>query len=128
MYRLLIQAGWAPIGVVLLHSMLVPTSYRQELNWFVHALGGAAMAFFLYRAAVVGERYLGRLRPLAQYLLAFGLTCAVAIGWECAEFIAGQQDSLTDTMGDLAFGMLGAGLCLVAVARRRRENRGLTPI
>ena len=118
MYRLMREAAWAPVGVLLLHSIIVRTSYRQDLNWVVHALGGAAMAFFLYRAAVLGERYLGRLRPLAQHLLAFGLTCAVAVGWECGEFVLGKQDGLTDTMGDLAFGLVGAAIALLLVSRK----------
>jgi len=116
MHRLLRQAAWAPIGVLLLHAIVVRISHRQELNWMVHALGGAAMAFFLYHGAVVSERHLGRLRPLAQYLLAFGLTCAVAVAWECGEFVLGNQDGLTDTMGDLFFGALGASLSLLLVA------------
>lgn len=118
-YRLLISAGWAPVCVVLLNAFVVRTAYRQDLNWLVHALGGAAMAYFLHRAAVLGERHLGQLRPPAQYLLAFGLTCAVAIAWECTEFAFGYQDGLTDTMGDLAFGTLGAALGLLALASRR---------
>jgi hypothetical protein len=119
MYRLLASAGWAPAGVLLLNILVVRTAYRQDLNWLVHALGGAAMAYFLYRAAGLSERHLGWLSPLAQHLLAFGLTCAVAIAWECVEFAFGYQDGLTDTMGDLAFGMLGAALSLLALASRR---------
>jgi hypothetical protein len=123
MYRLLSQAGWAPIAVLLLHQVVIRTSLRQELNWAVHCLGGAAAGYFLYSAVLVGERHLGRLRPLAQYLLAFGLACAVAIGWEVCEFAAGRQDGLTDTMGDLAFGMVGAALSLMLIAAYRPARR-----
>ena len=125
MYRLLGQAAWAPIGVLLLHAFITRTAYRQELNWLVHALGGAAMAYFLYHGVLLGERYLGRLRPLAQYLLAFGLTCAVAVAWEVAEFWLGNPLGLADTMGDLVFGLVGAGATLLLIASAS-PTRGLS--
>lgn len=123
MYRLLQQAAWAPIGVVVLHAVVARTAYRQDLDWLMHSLGGAAMAFFLYEATRVWERYLGRLYPLARYLIAFGLTCAVAIGWEVAEFFLGNQGGLGETIADLIFGMLGAGLTVTLMASQR-PSRG----
>lgn len=120
--QLLRVAAWAPIAVLLVHQISMRTPWRSELNWTIHFLGGAAAAYFLFHAARTFARELGPLRPITHHLLAFALAAVVALSWEFAEFVIDHlwrwrlQQSLTDTMGDLFFGMLGALCALVVVA------------
>lgn len=126
--RLLRTAAWAPVVVLLLHQLSMRSVWRSELNWVIHYLGGAAAAYFLYHALHVFVRELGPLRRPAHHLLAFALTAVVALGWEFAEFAIDHllrwrlQQSLTDTMGDLFFGLLGA-LTALAMVALREANR-----
>jgi hypothetical protein len=75
-----------------------------EIDWLLHMLGGAAIAFFFYRIATPVAPFIGALRPLARACLALGLSCAAAIAWEVAEFLfdiyigTHTQYGLTDTM------------------------------
>lgn len=131
--QLLRAAAWAPLLVLLAHQISMRTPWRSDLNWVIHFLGGAAAAYFLFHAARTFARELGPLRPLAHHLLAFALTAVVALSWEFAEFVIDHQwrwrlqQSLTDTMGDLFFGMLGAicALSVVAVATAMRPVSSL---
>lgn len=131
--QLLRVAAWAPLLVLVAHQISMRTPWRSDLNWTIHFLGGAAAAYFVYHAARTYARELGPLRPLAHHLLAFALASVVAIGWEFAEFVIDHlwrwrlQQSLTDTMGDLFFGMLGAicALGLLASVAALRLNASL---
>lgn len=114
-------AAWAPIIVLILHAIVLRTPWRQNLDWLLHFLGGAATAYFLFHAARLLTQILGQLRMPTHYLLAFGLTCAIAVGWEIVEFLSDQilgtqvQHSLAETMRDLICGVLGAVFSLVCV-------------
>jgi hypothetical protein len=97
----------------------------------MHGLGGAAAAYFLYRGIVLAEAYSGPLRAFVRHLLAFGMTCFVAMLWEVAEFwgdrILGTrtQLGLGETMGDLMSGIAGALTVLVLIAGlEHRKRRG----
>ncbi len=122
--QLLRAAAWAPILVLLAHQVSMRTPWRSDLNWTIHFLGGAAAAYFLFHAARACARELGTLRPVTHHLLAFALAVVVALGWEFAEFTIDHlwrwrlQQSLTDTMGDLFFGTIGAATALGIVALR----------
>lgn len=93
-----------------------------KLDLFMHFIGGAVMAFFLHRtsinASLIGV--IGPLHPITQRLLVFTATCTVALFWEFAEFIADQtlgihsQAGLEDTLGDLVFGVIGAGAFILS--------------
>lgn len=80
------------------------------------------MAFFFYQGILVFHSVLGRLRPILQHLLAFGLTCGVVIIWELGESasdrLAGSrfQASIAETMGDQFFGVIGSIVMLVCIA------------
>lgn len=119
--HLLRVAAWAPILVLMLHAIVLRTPWRMNLDWLLHFLGGAATAFFLFHAARLLTQVLGHFRMPTHYLLAFGLTCAIAVGWEIVEFLSDQilgtqvQHSLSETMWDLICGVLGAAFSLVCV-------------
>jgi hypothetical protein len=86
----------------------------------MHVLGGAAIAFFLRYAGGIADRWLGAPSDAALDLLAFGLTCAVAVAWELGEYFADQyldagvQRGLGNTMRDLAMGASGSIAYLLA--------------
>lgn len=119
--HLLRVAAWAPIFVLILHAIVLRTPWRLSLDWLLHFLGGASTAYFLFYAARLLPQVLGHLRMLTHYMLAFGLTCAIAVGWEVVEFSSDQilgtqvQQSLVETMRDLICGVLGAVFSLVCI-------------
>jgi hypothetical protein len=96
----------------------------------MHFLGGMAAAFFFRFASSVADRLLGAPTEVALDLLAFGLTCAVALFWEFGEFASDHylrhhvQRGLGNTMRDLAFGVSGAIVYLSArrLIRYSRER------
>jgi len=120
--RVLREAGWAPLAVVVLNAIVVPTPYAHDLYWLLHLLGGAALAYFFLKASRVADDLAGSTRPLTGYVLAFSLTCAVAILWEIAEFAldsvngSGLQENLAETMLDMVFDVAGAIASLAALA------------
>jgi uncharacterized membrane protein YjdF len=134
------HAAWAPLAVIVAHWFVIRSPWSEPLNGVIHFSGGAAAAYFVYHAAIYFERWLGKLTLIAHVLLAFGITCAIAIGWEIAEFAFDQvfrtrvQMDLVDTMRDLICGVLGALSTLVvvrraaetteAVSRRTTDSRG----
>lgn len=114
--QLLIRAGWAPISVVLLHAGVVGfTGHERSLDFLIHFLGGAAIAYFLSHALAIWKSTFENLGFFARSLTVFCFTCTVALFWEFAEFLSGSltgiytQLSLEETMGDLFMGCLGAG-------------------
>lgn len=119
LYRLMREAAWAPLAVVLLHAILaLAFGHRRSLDPLLHFLGGLALAFFFDRGSRVAADQLGQLRTLARNLLAFSLTCTVAVFWEFAEFLSDHylgthvQFGMEDTLSDLLLGALGAAVYL----------------
>ena len=118
------HAAWAPLGVLFLHEVGARLlGHEPYVDPAVHFLGGAAATFFIRYAAANAGRVVGKPTQSFLDLLAFGLTCAVAVFWELGEFIADQyfggnvQLGLGNTMRDLSIGMAGA---IVYLAARRR--------
>jgi uncharacterized membrane protein YjdF len=126
------RAAWAPLAVIVAHWLVMRSPWSDPLNGVVHFSGGAAAAYFIFHAAIYFERWLGKLAPIAHILLAFGLTCAIAIGWEIAEFAFDQlmrtriQMDLVDTMRDLICGVLGAMSALAFVRRVAETTEGVS--
>lgn len=123
--RLLVNPGWAPLGVVVLHLGLAEFGLTQNFDQHLHFLGGAALAYFvqglLARLHSNGVTVSGWI----QYLLAFTAACTVALLWEFWEFASDRwlgtmlQKSLHDTNLDLVLGSLGAIAALVLIATGR---------
>ena len=121
------HAAWAPLGVLFLHEVGARLlGHEPYVDPAVHFLGGAAAAFFIRYAATHAGQVVGRPTQGVLNLLAFGLTCAVAVFWELGEFIGDQyfrsnvQRGLGNTMRDLSMGMVGA---VVYLAARRRAGQ-----
>jgi len=132
--RLLLRAGWAPIAVLILHAIVIRTSFRQPLDFTMHFCGGAAIAYFMFEAQQVFQRVLGTPTAFGRYLIAFALACTVGVFWEFGEFFSDAflhthiQGSLPETMSDLIADATGAivSLLLVCFVRyliRRRTRR-----
>src|SRR5262245_46413054 len=126
--RILRDAAWAPVAVLLLHALVVQTPYRAHMAFVLHFLGGAAIAYFFFRCLHIGGAVLGSLRQVTQYLLGFALASTVAVLWEIGEFASDQflgthvQKSLSETMSDLIAGLVGAACSLVVIALIRRSR------
>jgi len=116
--RLLREALWVPVAIVVASMALARLPVRLDLWWLAHLAGGAALAFCYLRAIAIARAKLGALRPAGAYLLAFALSCMTALAWEIGEFTidqlagTGLQQGNFDTMSDLILGTAGAAAYL----------------
>lgn len=118
--RLARRAAWAPVSVLVAHSVGgFLFGHEPYVDPVMHFLGGVAAAYFTLQATTVAATIVGRLEPIGRDLLAFGVTCAAALCWEVAEFTGDQirrtnvQRGLGNTMRDLILGASGGIVCLV---------------
>jgi hypothetical protein len=127
--RLLLRAGWAPVGVVVLHEVASALhGHDTRLDPIFHLLGGAAMAFFFGQAVHIRQDWFGRSKPVAWALISFCMATTVAVFWEFIEFAGGgfgaySQVTLGETMGDLVLGCTGAAM-FVVIAGWRAARKG----
>jgi hypothetical protein len=90
----------------------------------LHFLGGAAIAYFFFRLFVILSVFPTTDRWLI-YAATFTSSCTAALFWEFVEFASDVflhshvQQSLSETMLDLVFGVLGAisSLALITIVR-----------
>lgn len=120
MQRIGRDAVWAPLSVVLLHSIFGSiVGHEPYVDPTSHFLGGTAVAFFFWRSSFHARRRLGDPNALALDLIAFGLATVAALAWELGEFASDVfrgthfQRDVANTMGDLMLGAAGAGAYLV---------------
>ena len=126
----LIRFAWAPLAVLILHAILEPT-FGSRVDPYLHILGGAACQYFFYNVLSLGFVWIGTLSGFAKRIFAFTLTSAVATLWELGEFVSDRyfgthlQESIPETIGDLALGLLGAIIVLTATIKFKKlyENR-----
>lgn len=116
---LVVQAGWAPLSVFVLHVFIsrVVNGYilYPPLDIPIHFFGGVAMAYFLATcfAALPEDAIAGSLRPIAEAVFVVSLTATSSVFWEFAEFTSDAlfgtqaQLGLDDTMLDMALGIAG---------------------
>jgi len=109
------EAAWAPIAVVILHSLAGKLfGHEPYVDPVMHFLGGFAIAFFFYRLFTLPFELFSTPSRLTLNLLAFGLACTAALFWEFGEFFTDQwfgthmQRGLDNTMRDLLLGTSGA--------------------
>jgi hypothetical protein len=124
-----LRFAWAPIAVLILLAILEPT-FGPKVDPFLHVLGGAACQYFFYNVLLLPFSWIGTLTRFAKTIFAFTLTCTAATLWELGEFISDRyfsthlQESVPETIGDLALGLLGAIIVLtVTITIRNYENR-----
>ena len=127
--RLLISPGWAPLGVVIVHLALAEFGLTDRFDHLLHFLGGASIAYFLHGFIVLLPSQVGIIPKWAHYL-AFTSACTIAVFWELAEFASDRfmdttiQQSLSETVLDLVFGVFGALTTLLGIAALTRLFRG----
>jgi len=128
--RLLLGAAWAPIGVLVAHSVGAHYfGHEPVVDPIMHFAGGAAAAFFVRRSCDLGRGWLGSPTPFAADLLSFGLACTIALFWEFGEQLSDlylgtrAHTSVGGTLGDLRLGVLGAGLYLLLARLGARLRR-----
>ncbi len=120
------EAGWAPALVFAVHAIAAMVfdiySHMPRFDIPMHFTGGAAMAYFLHRLFINASLMdiIAPYHALTHRILVLTGTITVAVFWEFAEFILDEtmgtvtQAGLGDTLGDLLFGILGAGLFLLS--------------
>lgn len=131
-WRVLIVGGWAPLLVFAAH-MLSDRVFDAYGRWPsfdipMHFSGGLAIAFFISRCFQTLPRgTVSRSRCVVlELLLAGSLAATAAVFWEFAEFTLDQlfgsniQVSLANTMKDMAMGISGAVVFILARARQLR--------
>ena len=97
----------------------------------MHFLGGIAIAYFLWRTAVLASQAgpLGSIGRTGLGVMVFGLTCAAAVFWEFAEYLSDRclgteaQLGLDDTLGDMLVGIMG-GVTFLLCRFAARPNQG----
>ena len=127
------RAGWAPIGVFLLHAVCskVLELYRPypHLDLPMHAAGGLAIGWFCWCATGVDAA-----RPVVGALTRFGRAFVAALGvlaatavWEFAEWTTDglgwtrAQGGQLDTMVDMSLGAVGGLVAVLLGAWRGRD-------
>lgn len=128
--RLLVNPGWAPLGVVVMHLAFAEYGWTQRFDHLLHFLGGASVAYFLFGSFALLPSLIASSPRWVRYLLAFTSSCTVAVFWEFAEFASDRfmgtsiQQSLSETVLDLVFGAVGAFSTLLVIAVLRGLVRG----
>lgn len=124
--QLLKTAAWAPVAVLMVHAIVIRSPWHDELNHFIHFLGGAAIAFFFLRAVELSAETLHMKMPLGiAHAAAFTVACTAALFWEVGEFASDYllhtqvQDNVVETMLDLIAGACGAGALLLGIAMKK---------
>ena len=130
-FQLIKRAAWAPIAVFILHAGIARTSLREPLDFTIHFLGGASIAYFLFHALFCFEALLGKPSCFGRYLFSFALACTVGLFWEFGELFSDTflhthiQRTIHETMFDLIADATGAtsALLLVFAARCCKHSR-----
>jgi hypothetical protein len=128
--RMLVEPGWAPFAVVFLHVVLAEFGLTQRFDHLLHFLGGIAIGYFFFRLFELLLPFPTGYRWLI-YPATFACSCTAALFWELAEFASdvflhtSVQQSLSETMLDLLFGVLGgtSSLALLAFISLLRHGR-----
>jgi hypothetical protein len=128
--RLLVNPGWAPLGVVVMHLVLAGYGLTQRFDHLLHFLGGASIAYFFFRFFALLPSLFGSSPRWVYYLLPFTSSCTVAVFWEFAEFASDRfmgtslQQSVSETVLDLVLGVVGAFSTLLLIAAFKGLVRG----
>jgi len=114
------RAIWAPIAVVVLHSVLSAIfGHEPYVDPAIQLCGGVAIAYLLHQACTTLPMVLGNPSTLGRNLMAFGLTAAVAIVMEVIEFAFDNlfgtnfTGDVAETVRDLILGLMGAMVFLI---------------
>lgn len=121
--------AWAPAVVLLFHRAIAHTPLRKPLDFTVHSMGGAAMAYCAWQGIRCFPALFGRITAFAATALSFCFAVTVGVFWEFAEQISDKfygtniQLSISETMKDLWADATGATLALLLIQIVRRVSR-----
>jgi hypothetical protein len=116
--------------MLILHWAVKDTSLRQPLDFTMHFLGGAAIAFFVFHALDFGAPVVGHVTLTGRLLFSFALACTAGLFWEFGEFFSDLwfrtyiQWTIRETMRDLLADAAGALACLAVCWLVCRFRRG----
>ena len=125
----LLRTAWAPATVLIFHQAIAHTSLRKPLDFTVHSLGGASMAFCAWHGIACFPALFGRMTAFAAYLLSFCSALTIGVFWEFIEQLSDKfrgthiQLSVGETMGDLWADATGASVALLLVLIVRAARR-----
>jgi hypothetical protein len=131
---LTVGGGWAPLAVFALDVVAVALGLYgpwPAIDIPMHFLGGIAIAFFFSRSfhALPGDSVRADRRALLELLLVGSLTATAAVSWEFLEYtldhVLGTRFQIDndDTMKDMAIGIAGGVVFILARARQLRVGR-----
>lgn len=108
------------------HAAVAPTRWRVPLDFTIHFLGGASIAFFFFHTVDCFKKHFGAVSSFTHYLLSFALACTMGVFWELGEFASDIylktriQQNIPETMADLIADVSGATISLLGVYLVRR--------
>ena len=119
------RGAWAPVLVVLLHALVsFVGGYERwpSLDVPAHIAGGIAITYFFSHFLFLLEQrgLFGSVQPSVRNLFLIALTGTAAVVWEFVEFLSdasgmtASQKGLPDTLLDMALGLVGGIVFLVA--------------
>ena len=113
-----------------MHLVLAGYGLTQRFDHLLHFLGGASISYFLLGLLALLPSLFADIPRWVHYLLAFTSSCTVAVFWEFAEFASDRflgtsiQQSVSETVLDLVFGVAGALSTLLLIATFKGLVRG----
>jgi hypothetical protein len=117
-------ALWAPLLVVVLHSLLTRwLDHEPYVDPFMHFAGGAAAAYFFWQIAHFCSPGFAALSGVRAALIIISLACVAAVAWELMEYLlfvsrgTTKWWGLVNTLRDLSLGFCGAALLALALSR-----------
>jgi len=126
-----------PPVIVYAVNLILANGFRQNYydvySWLdipVHFAGGMSIALFfhlLLNTYPQEKKIINKFSPILQIISSVFFVCFIAVIWEFYEFIVDyifgtiNQAGVSDTMGDLFFGVLG-GFVVASYLAVRREN------
>ena len=122
-----LRLAWAPLTVLVVHRYAgAAWGHEPYIDPVIHTFGGLAMAHMLSILIVRAQEHVGRLTPLGNELMVFGLTAFVTLAWEVGEYFlsayynAHLQRSIAETIRDMVLGVVGASVYLIVARLARR--------
>jgi hypothetical protein len=122
----ILLTAWAPSVVLIFHRAIAHTPLRKPLDFTVHSMGGAAMAYCAWQGIRCFPSLFGRITAFAATAFSFCFAVTVGVFWEFIEQISDKfygthiQLSISETMKDLWADATGATLALLLIMVVRR--------
>jgi len=114
----LVKLVWAPLAVIIAHSIFASLLDHRQVDPGLHFLGGAAVAYFSWQ--LFGIAFPSpQTSKQNQFIFAILLSSALFLLWEAGEFTSDRlfetqiQLSTSETLTDLSLSAAGSLLLLL---------------